>query len=466
MTQLTPQLRYLPNVQQQALWLENVSIQQLASQVATPFYCYSKAALLNNIHACKAAFEPENIHIHYAMKANSNLSLLRIVAEQGLGVDIVSIGEMRRALSAGFKAEDIVFSGVGKTTAELTEAVLAGVGQFNLESKEELAVLITIADKYQQLVSALIRVNPEVTVDTHKHITTGAKGNKFGVNFSDVLPMLETAEYSPFLKINGLAMHIGSQIRTTQPYLDAIAKIQRLINELKTQGYLLTQLDLGGGFGIEYKDYQQLTHNIEQQGQGCLAFSDFSNAIKSALAHWQGRISIEPGRSLMADIGVMVCEITYIKESRPTSFIVLDAAMNDLMRPALYQETHALIPVQSPSSSLQTKYDVVGPICESTDTFSKSASLPTDLAAGDLMCFLYTGAYCAVMSNSYNSRPIAAEILVDDAQAYVIRQAITQDDLMAFEQHRTLIRTIPKQSVEVNIILSATRPRSPDKTQP
>ena len=169
-----------------------------------------------------------------------------------------------------------------------------------------------------------------------------------------------------------------------------------------------------------------------------LAFSDFSNAIKSALTHWQGRISIEPGRSLMADIGVMVCEITYIKESRPRSFVVLDAAMNDLMRPALYQATHALIPVQSPSSSLLTKYDVVGPICESTDTFSKSASLPTDLAAGDLMCFLYTGAYCAVMSNSYNSRPIAAEILVDDAQAHVIRQAITQDDLMAFEQPSVL----------------------------
>ena len=446
MTQLTPQLRYLPNTQQQALWLENVSIQQLASQVATPFYCYSKAALLNNIHACKAAFEPENIHIHYAMKANSNLSLLRIVAEQGLGVDIVSIGEMHRALSAGFDAQDIVFSGVGKTTAELTAAVLAGVGQFNLESKEELAVLITIANKHQQLVSALIRVNPEVTVDTHKNITTGAKGNKFGVNFDAVLPMLETAKHSPFIKINGLAMHIGSQIHTTAPYLDAIAKIQTLISELKTQGYPLTQLDLGGGFGVQYKDHRMLTSNTGGSGSESdyLAFNDFSSAITSALADWQGRISVEPGRSLMADIGVMVSEITYVKESQPTAFIVLDAAMNDLMRPALYQATHALIPVQLPlqeqvlSTAQLNSYDVVGPICESTDTFAKSVQLPNYLAAGDLMCFLYTGAYCAVMSNSYNSRPIAAELLVDDDQAYVIRQAITQENLTAFEQHTAL----------------------------
>lgn len=440
MTQLTPHLRYLPYAQQQTLWLENVSIKQLASQVATPFYCYSKAALLNNIHACKAAFEPNNIHIHYAMKANSNLSLLRIVAEQGLGVDIVSIGEMHRALSAGFDAQDIVFSGVGKTTAELTAAVLAGVGQFNLESKEELAVLITIANKHQQLISALIRVNPEVTVDTHQNITTGAKGNKFGVNFDAVLPMLETAKHSPFIQINGLAMHIGSQIHTTAPYLDAIAKIQTLISELKTQGYPLTQLDLGGGFGVQYKDHQMLTSNTGGSGSDSLAFSDFSQAIKSALPHWQGRISIEPGRSLVADIGVMVSEITYIKESQPTSFVVLDAAMNDLMRPALYQATHALIPVQLPlqEHAKLNSYDVVGPICESTDTFSKSTQLPNDLAAGDLMCFLYTGAYCAVMSNSYNSRPIAAEVLVDDDQAYVIRQAITQENLIAFEQHTAL----------------------------
>ena len=440
MTQLTPHLRYLPYAQQQALWLENVSIKQLASQVATPFYCYSKAALLNNIHACKAAFEAENIHIHYAMKANSNLSLLRIVAEQGLGVDIVSIGEMHRALSAGFDAQDIVFSGVGKTTAELTAAVLAGVGQFNIESKEELAVLITIANKHQQLVSALIRVNPEVTVDTHQNITTGAKGNKFGVNFDAVLPMLETAKHSPFIQINGLAMHIGSQIHTTAPYLDAIAKIQTLISELKTQGYPLTQLDLGGGFGVQYKDHQMLTSNTGGSGSDSLAFNDFAQAIKSALPHWQGRISIEPGRSLVADIGVMVSEITYIKESQPTSFVVLDAAMNDLMRPALYQATHALIPVQLPlqEHAQLNSYDVVGPICESTDTFSKSTQLPNDLAAGDLMCFLYTGAYCAVMSNSYNSRPIAAEVLVDDDQAYVIRQAITQENLIAFEQHTAL----------------------------
>lgn len=447
MPKLTPHLRYLAHAQQQTLWIENVSIQQLASQVSTPFHCYSKAALLHNIYDCKAAFEPKNIHIHYAMKANSNLSLLHIIAEQGLGVDIVSIGEMRRAISAGFRAQDIVFSGVGKTTTELIEAVLAGVGQFNLESKEELAVLISIADKYQQQVSALIRVNPEVIVDTHKNITTGAKGNKFGVNFNAVLPMLETADRSPFLQINGLAMHIGSQIHTTTPYLDAIAKIRILIDRLIVQGYALTQLDLGGGFGVNYQDHQQIISNTEPSESAHLTFNDFSHAITSALSDWQGHISVEPGRSLMADIGVMVSEITYVKESRPTPFIVLDAAMNDLMRPALYQAAHALIPVQLhsqtlvPSTTQLTSYDVVGPICESTDTFSKSTPLPSNVTAGDLMCFLYTGAYCAVMSNSYNSRPIAAEVLVDDAQAHVIRQTISQEELMAFEQHTAL--TLP-----------------------
>jgi len=438
MTQLPPQLHYLHHDQLATLCLENVSIKQLATQVDTPFYCYSKAGLVNNISACKAAFEPENIHIHYAMKANSNLSLLRIVAEQGLGVDIVSIGEMQRALNAGFNAQDIVFSGVGKTTSELTAALRAGVGQFNVESKEELSALISVTSECQQSVSALIRVNPEITVDTHKNITTGAKGNKFGVSFNDVLPMLAAAKQSPFLNINGLAMHIGSQIHSVAPYLDAIAKIRALLNQLEAQGYPLTHLDLGGGFGIQYRDNQALNKSDSTAAQHYLTFADFANAIKSELPDWQGKLSVEPGRSLVADIGVMVSEITYHKESQPTPFLVLDAAMNDLMRPALYQANHALIPVQQPRSSLLTQYNIVGPVCESTDTFAKSVQLSSELTAGELMCFLDAGAYCAVMSNSYNSRTIIAEVLVDDNQAHVIREPITQTDLMAFEQHRRL----------------------------
>lgn len=447
---LTPHLHY----KNQQLWMENVSIQHLVQQIAqqtaqnieTPFYCYSHAALQDNITACKAAFSPHNINIHYAMKANSNLSILRIIAEQGLGVDIVSIGEMQRALRAGFSPQDIVFSGVGKTAKELEAAILAGVGQFNLESKEELQLLEQVAKQVTEQVpsccasgvSALIRVNPEVTVDTHKNITTGAKGNKFGVCFYDVLPMLDSAQQAGIVRIKGIAMHIGSQINSTQPYLDAIDKIVTLISELADKGHTLEQLDLGGGFGVNYAVNYVTNDAVNNEASQPPSFADFAVAINQALPNWPGDISVEPGRSLVANIGVMVSKVTYIKQSEPMPFLILDAAMNDLMRPALYQATHRLIPVTERPTQLQQHsqrlYDVVGPICESTDTFEKAALLPHDLAQGELMCFLYTGAYCAVMSNSYNSRPIIAEVLIEHDSASVIRQPISQAALMAFEE--------------------------------
>jgi diaminopimelate decarboxylase len=446
MQTLTPYLHY----KDQQLWMENVSIQQLAlhltpqieqqisQPIDTPFYCYSNAALQDNITACKAAFSPHNINIHYAMKANSNLSILRIIAEQGLGVDIVSIGEMQRALKAGFAPQDIVFSGVGKTAKELEAALLAGVGQFNLESKEELHALEQTAIRCACTVSALIRVNPEVAVDTHKNITTGAKGNKFGVSFSDVLPMLNSAQQAGAVRIQGIAMHIGSQIHSTQPYLDAIDKVTTLISDITDKGHTLKQLDLGGGFGVNYAVNYAVNYVVKKEVKNepsqSPSFADFAVAIKQALPNWQGNISVEPGRSLVANIGVMVSQVTYVKQSKPTPFLILDAAMNDLMRPALYQATHSLIPVQEKPDQPQCQYDVVGPVCESTDTFEKSALLPHDLTQGELMCFLYTGAYCAVMSNSYNSRPIIAEVLIENDSASVIRRPISQTALMAFEE--------------------------------
>ena len=424
MTELTQQLSYQANT----LHMENCSLQQLAAQVSGPFYCYSQAAIITNIQQCKNAFSDPRFTIHYAMKANSNLSILRLIAEQGLAVDIVSIGEMQRALAAGFNAQQVVFSGVGKTTDEMQQAINLNVGQFNVESVEELSQLIAISSQLGKSVTAMIRVNPEVSIDTHQHITTGARGNKFGVSLNDVLSMLQLAQHSA-VNIVGLAMHIGSQIQQTAPYLAAIDKLLELITALQSQGFNLTQLDLGGGFGISYGQLQSLS------------FEQFSLAITDRLQHWQGKLSIEPGRSIVADTGLLVSPITNIKKTEARDFVIVEAAMNDLMRPALYQARHPLIPVTQMFGE-HAEFDVVGPICESTDTFEKNALLPAQLQAGDLLCFLYSGAYSAVMSNSYNSRSIISEILINGASATCIRQAISTQDLMQYELKTSSIKFV------------------------
>jgi len=422
MTELTQQLSY----QTQTLFMENVSLQQLSEQVSGPFYCYSQAAIINNIQQCKLAFADARFKIHYAMKANSNLSILKLIAAQGLAVDIVSIGEMQRALAAGFSAQHIVFSGVGKTENEIYEAINLGVGQFNIESFEELVLLIRVSKVLEKNVSAMIRANPEVSIDTHQNITTGAKGNKFGISLDCIEPMMHLAKNSR-VKMMGLAMHIGSQIQQTTPYLEAIDKLLEQVSELNAQGFNLTHLDLGGGFGISYGQ------------QASLSFSQFALAITEKLTDWSGSISIEPGRSIVADAGLLITPITYIKKTQDRDFVIVEAAMNDLMRPALYQARHPLITVKQMSAN-DTEFDVVGPICESTDTFEKQASLPAQLQAGDILCFLYSGAYSAVMCNSYNSRPIISEILINGGEATCIRQVISQQALMQFELQPTAIK--------------------------
>ncbi|WP_432463902.1 diaminopimelate decarboxylase [Agarivorans sp. QJM3NY_33] len=414
MVNLTQQLSY----QQQTLFFENFSIQKLAEKIGTPFYCYSQRAIVDNIKQCQTAFSDPRFHIHYALKANSNLSILKIVAAQNLSADIVSIGEMQRALLAGFSSQQIIFSGVGKTSSEIQQAMQQGVGQFNIESAEELELLIQLAADANHTVNAMIRVNPEVSISTHKNITTGAKGNKFGVRLDQVLKMLHSAKNTQ-VKIQGLAMHIGSQIQQTTPYLAAIDKLLLHIEMFKTEGFILNNIDLGGGFGISYGQEKSLT------------FTQFSDVIMQKLKDWKGKIYIEPGRSIIADAGLLITPITYIKHAEPRPFVILEAAMNDLMRPALYQAIHPIITVAQKQGEQQ--YDVVGPVCESTDTFEKKAKLPALLTPGELVCFLYAGAYCAVMSNSYNSRNIISEVLVNGEEASCIRTAIKQQDLLQFE---------------------------------
>lgn len=417
MTQPTESVYY----HQGELQMESCQIHALADKMATPFYCYSEARLLDNVRRCKDAFESRGIQIHYAMKANSTLHILRLIAEQGLGVDLVSGGEMQRALAAGFPASRMIFSGVGKSSAELNAAIEASIGQFNVESAEELALLAELAEQQNARVSVALRVNPDVAVNTHKNITTGQKGNKFGIDMERVSELCQHYADNNHLAIEGLAMHIGSQICDTEPYRAAIGKMIALVDQLAQEGVEITRLDLGGGFGISY-------------GQGAaLDFETIAEVIAAETECFNGTVIVEPGRSLVADTGILVSRINYVKVAEPRSFVILDAGMNDLMRPALYQAVHTIVAVNEAENGTVQEYDIVGPICESTDTFARSYPLSADLQAGDLVAFLYAGAYCSVMNSAYNSRTIIPEVMVSGSEAKVIRQPIDQQTLMAFE---------------------------------
>jgi len=407
--------------QDHQLHMESLPLSIIADRIGTPFYCYSEAKLLQNIHRCQLAFQRFGIAIHYAVKANSNLSILRLVQQAGLGVDLVSGGEILRAQTAGIVPERMIFSGVGKTRQELCTAIESGVGQINVESQEELALLALLSEQFSRSVSVALRVNPDVSVDTHRHITTGSKGNKFGLGMEQVVPLYQRYADHPYLHITGLAMHIGSQICSVEPYQNAIQKLLDLVEGVEADGHTVEVLDLGGGFGINYGDDQSLDFEVVAQ------------TIASSVVDFEGRVCVEPGRSLVGDAGVLVSEITYVKEAEPRPFVILDAAMNDLMRPALYQAAHPIAPLQVNLSESERRYDVVGPVCESTDTFVQDYPMNAELAAGDRVAFLCTGAYCSVMSSAYNSRSIIPEVLVSGSDVRLIRQAVTPSMLLEYE---------------------------------
>jgi diaminopimelate decarboxylase len=415
---LTENIRYI----QGQLHIEACDVESIAAEITSPFYCYSQAQLLSNVHHCQTAFKPHGIDIHYAMKANSNLTILRIIADQGIGVDLVSSGELLRAQAAGIPEALMIFSGVGKTAAEITLAINAGVGQFNVESAEELELLTTLATQYSRSVNVALRVNPDVAVDTHENITTGRKGNKFGIMIEQVLSLYQYYADHPWIKLSGLAMHIGSQIQSTTPYCQAIHKVMALVAKLEEGGFSISNLDLGGGFGVDYGDGANLD------------LVSIAQEIARSTAGFKGRIIVEPGRSIVANAGILVSRITYIKEAQPNPFLILDAAMNDLMRPALYQASHPIVPTRIHQDSSTRHYEIVGPICESTDTFARNYPLKKSLKAGDLVAFLCTGAYGSVMSSTYNSRAILPEILVSGTETRIIRKEITQTQLIKYEQ--------------------------------
>ena len=405
-----------------ALHVEDVALTALAQTHGTPLFVYSKGAMLGALAAYQRGFAGRNAQICYAMKANSSLGVLQVFADAGCGFDIVSGGELDRVLAAGGDARKVIFSGVGKTRSEMAKALNIGIGCFNVESEAELDVLSSVAMGMGLTAPVSIRVNPNVDPKTHPYISTGLKGNKFGVAHEEALRIYQYAASLKGLRVAGIDCHIGSQITTTEPYLDAMDKVLELVTRIEAAGIPIEHIDFGGGLGINYNGdtppaadrlWQQLLAKIDAHGFG------------------NKKLMIEPGRSLVGNAGVCVTEVLYIKPGEQKNFCIIDAAMNDLPRPAMYQAFHAIVPVSVADRPAQL-YDVVGPVCESGDWIGRDREL--SVAAGDYVAVLSAGAYCMSMASNYNTRGRAAEVLVTGNKAYLIRQRETAKDQMRSEQ--------------------------------
>ena len=406
------------------LHVESLPLQALASQHATPLFVYSKAAMLSALAAYQRGFAGRNAQICYAMKANSSLGVLQVFAEAGCGFDIVSGGELQRVLAAGGHAEKIIFSGVGKTRSEMRAALAAGIGCFNVESEAELDVLAAVAAEMDLQAPVSIRVNPNVDPKTHPYISTGLKGNKFGVAHEDTLRIYRHAASLQALRVVGIDCHIGSQITDSTPYLEAMDRVLDLVEAIESGGIPLAHIDFGGGLGIAYNGDQPPAADV--LWRQLLAKID-------ARGHASKMLMIEPGRSLVGNAGVCVTEVLYLKPGELKNFCIVDAAMNDLPRPAMYQAFHAIVPLsEAGAHGAMTNYEVVGPVCESGDWLGHDRLL--DVAAGDRLAVLSAGAYCMSMASNYNTRGRAAEVLVDGARAHLIRERESAADQMRGER--------------------------------
>ena len=400
--------------------VEGVALSELARQHGTPLFVYSKAAILAALAAYQRGLAGREALICYAMKANSSLAILKLLADAGCGFDIVSAGELERALAAGATPSKIVFSGVGKTRAEMRRALEAGVGCFNIESMAELDVLSDVAVACGQTAPVSIRVNPNVDAKTHPYISTGLKGNKFGISHDEALAAYRHAASLPGLRVVGIDCHIGSQITESAPYLEAMDRVLDLVTQIEAAGIPIHHIDFGGGLGIDYNgDTPPAADVLWQQLLGKLDARGFGNR----------KIMIEPGRSLVGNAGVCLTEVLFLKPGEQKNFCIVDAAMNDLPRPALYEAFHRIVPLAEANPAAQTTtYDVVGPVCESGDWLGRDRALAV-VQQGDVLAVLSAGAYCMSMASNYNTRPRAAEVLVDGASARVIRQREAVQDL-------------------------------------
>ena len=402
------------------LYVEDLPVKQLAEEFGTPLYIYSRATLERHWHAFDSALVDHPHLICYAVKANSNIGILNIMAKLGSGFDIVSQGELERVLAAGGEASKVVFSGVAKSRAEIMRALEVGIRCFNVESIAELHHINQIAGEMGKIAPISLRVNPDVDAHTHPYISTGLKENKFGVNVDEAREVYKLAATLPHVKITGMDCHIGSQLTELQPFLDATDRLIRLIEQLKEDGITLKHLDLGGGLGVTYTD-ETPPHP-----------SDYVAALLNKLKGYENlEIILEPGRAIAANAGILVAKVQYLKSNESRNFAITDTGMNDMIRPALYEAYMNIIEIDRTLEREKAIYDVVGPVCETSDFLGKQRKLA--IAEGDYIAQRSAGAYGASMSSNYNSRPRTAEVLVDGNKAHLIRRRESLSELWALE---------------------------------
>jgi diaminopimelate decarboxylase len=404
------------------LFVEEVRLADLARAHGTPLFVYSRAAMLSALAAYQRGFAGRKARVFYALKANSSLAILQVFARAGCGFDIVSGGELERVLAAGARGADIIFSGVGKTRAEMRRALQAGIHCFNVESEAELEVLSEVAAGLGLQAPVSLRVNPDVNPLTHPYISTGLKGSKFGIAHKEALRAYQRAAALPGLRVVGIDCHIGSQITQVSPYLDALERVLDLLGAIESAGIPISHIDLGGGLGIVYNSEQPPAADV--LWQRLLARLD-------ARGYGDRQLMIEPGRSLVGNAGICLTEVLYLKPGEQKNFCVIDAAMNDLPRPAMYEAFHQIVPLRTAAAKSVT-YDVVGPVCESGDWIGRDRKLAVH--QGDLLAVLSAGAYCMSMASNYNTRGRPAEVLVDGAQVHVIREREDVADQMRNEK--------------------------------
>jgi diaminopimelate decarboxylase len=403
------------------LHAEDVAIPEIAASVGTPFYVYSAATLRRHFQVFDEALAGMDHLVCYAMKANSNLAVIRLLADMGAGMDVVSGGEYMRAKAAGVPGDRIVFSGVGKTRDEMRLALEGGIRQFNLESEPEMLALSEVASAMGVTAPVTIRVNPDVDAKTHAKIATGKSENKFGIPIAKARAAYGEAAALAGLEVVGIDVHIGSQLTDLAPYRAAYEKVAELTRQLRADGHDIRRLDLGGGLGIPY----------ERSNAAPPLPLDYGHVVRETVGDLGCEIEIEPGRLIAGNAGLMVTSVIYVKEGEGRNFLILDAAMNDLVRPAMYEAHHDIIPVIEPApGSEQAPFDIVGPVCESGDTFARQRNLPP-VGADDLIAFRSAGAYGAVMSSEYNSRPLIPEVLVEGDRFAVIRARPSYDEMLA-----------------------------------
>lgn len=402
-----------------ALYAENVSLADIAKKVGTPFYCYSHATLTHHAKVFTKALAAVKPLICFAVKSNSNIAVLKTLGKNCLGADVVSAGELRRALAAGIPATKIVFSGVGKTREEMAFALKVGILQFNVESDRELLLLNAVAKKLKMRAPIALRVNPDVDAQTHAKISTGKKDNKFGIDI-DLAPELYTLAHAmEHIQVRGVSVHIGSQLTSLAPFRAAYARVRTLVEQLRTDGIPIESIDLGGGLGVPYA-FEDTPPSPDEYGA----------LVAEMFGDFEAQYIFEPGRLISGNAGILVTEVLYVKHAAKT-YVVVDAGMNDLMRPALYDAIHAIAPLKKTTAG-KAVLSVVGPVCESTDVFVKDVMIPLP-EEGDLLAFRTAGAYGASLSNTYNSRLMVPEVMVKGKEYAVIRPRPTYEEMLAAE---------------------------------